>query len=181
MHTNLSSACIRISEATNWQHHYTSRAKFTIIRSIKAPCKWQFFMYSPKLYVLSFGLCFHDFLLLIRMAKKRNTTPGGLDYARQSIVESTETRSLDASPSDDLDNMYTQELPNVESKESPRMIDISNNTEIATLVEEPEISPGDEVGEENHALAEPIDDRGEISSFESRLIESPVFRKHTSY
>ncbi|KAI8540671.1 hypothetical protein RHMOL_Rhmol08G0004300 [Rhododendron molle] len=99
--------------------------------------------YSPiyiyYIYVLSFGLCFHDFLL-IRKAKKHNTTLGGLDDTRQSMEDSTKSRSTETAPSDDSDN--TQESPNVELQESPSMIHTSNNTEMVS----PEISPGDEIG-----------------------------------
>lgn len=63
------------------------------------------------------------------------------------MEDSTKSRSTETAPSDDSDNI--QEPPNVELQESPSMIDTSNNTEMASPVEEPEISPGDEVGEEN--------------------------------
>ncbi|KAE9466097.1 hypothetical protein C3L33_01966, partial [Rhododendron williamsianum] len=79
-----------------------------------------------------------------RQIKKHNTTPGGLDDTRQSMEDSTISRSTETAPSDDSDN--TQEPPYVELQESPSMIDTSNNTEMASPVEEPEISPGDEVG-----------------------------------
>ncbi|KAE9466098.1 hypothetical protein C3L33_01967, partial [Rhododendron williamsianum] len=80
------------------------------------------------------------------MAKKHNTTPGGLDNARQSMKEeSIESQSTDTTTtSDDSDN--TQEPPNLELEGSPSMIGTPNNFEMETPVEEPETSPGNEEG-----------------------------------
>lgn len=81
------------------------------------------------------------------MAKKHNTTPGGLDNARQSMKEeSIESQSTDTTTnSDDSDN--AQEPPNLELEGSPSMISTPNSLEKETPVEEPETSPGNEEGE----------------------------------